>query len=367
MNICFLLNGFEENGGIGRVTSILADGLSRDDQNRIHTLSFYTEGKPALFLMGERVEEAALYTHPITMKKAMMTGGIQKIRSYLVRNRIDVLVGCGALYFPISILACLGLKTRCVCWEHSNVTTMDDHAFQRGCRWFGARFGDRIVLLTKKDRAEHIKRYHRSRKTQQIYNPIDPELEKRQGLYRSDSRKIISAGRLSPPKNYGALIDMAAVVLRHNPDWQWDIVGEGELHQELDQQIIRAGLEEHLFLKGQDRNLYARYQEYSFLVLTSLREGFPMVLLEGAANGLPLVSFDIETGPDEIIRDGENGYLIEAFDQPAMIRRIEELIHNRELRLMMSGNSRESSREFNLETILHQWQQLFQGLTPGTE
>ena len=365
MKICFLLNGFEENGGIGRVVSILANGLSRDEQYRIHTLSFYGEGKPELFPLDEGVQKDLLYHHPITMKKAMTTGGIGKVRRYLKSNQIDVLVACGALYFPLSILACCGLKTRCVSWEHSNITTMDDHAFQRASRWFGAKFGDRVVLLTKKDQADHIGRYKNKGKADQIYNPIDPELYERQSFYSPDSRKIISAGRLTPPKNYGVLVDVATMVLREYPDWQWDIVGEGELRLELDQRIKNAGLEGRLLLKGQVQDLYDRYQEYSFLVLTSLREGFPMVLLEGAANGLPLVSFDIETGPNEIIMDGENGYLIEAFDQPAMIRRIKELIQSRELRLEMSGKSRERSKDFALDRILDQWKQVFRELTPG--
>ena len=61
-----------------------------------------------------------------------------------------------------------------------------------------------------------------------------------------------------------------------------------------------------MHLMGQVSDLYARYREYSMMVMTSRYEGFPMSLLEGMGNGLPLVSFDINTGPDEIIRDGEN-------------------------------------------------------------
>ena len=363
MNICFLLNGFSENGGIGRAVSILADRLSWENKNSIHALSFFDEGKPDFFPLDERIARRFIFDKPITMKKAMIAGGVGRLRGYLKRNQIDILVACGALYFPLSILACMHQKTRCICWEHSNIHTIEDHAFQRICRWSGAKAADGVVLLTKRDYGRYIKKYKR-KGVYQIYNPIDPAISKGNDGYRPDSKKIISAGRLSPPKNYETLIEIAGVVLSHFPEWQWDIYGEGELHLELDRRIRDRGLQNRLFLKGQRENLYDLYKEYSFLVMTSLREGFPMVLLEAGASSLPLISFDIDTGPDEIIQDGVNGYLISAFDRDEMIDRIEALMQDRELRIAMAASSRELIMPFQLEGIHHQWQEIFNDLAP---
>lgn len=363
VNICFLLNGFSENGGIGRVTSILAKGLSKDGQFGIYTLSFFLTGEPDLFAVNEEVYKSFLYSKSISMKKAIVTGGIWKLRRYLIKNDIDIIIACGALYFPLTILARMGLKTRCICWEHSNIHTIKDHAFQGICRWSGAKAADAVVLLTKRDYASYIRKYKR-KGVYQIYNPMDPAIFLENNQYQPDSKKIISAGRLSPPKNYDALIEIASVVLNHFPEWQWDIYGEGELHQELDRKIRERGLQDRLFLKGQRENLYALYKEYSFLVMTSLREGFPMVLLEAGTSFLPLISFNIDTGPDEIIEDGKNGYLITAFDQDEMIHRIEALIQDRELRIAMAASSREHVKPFDLAGILHQWQEIFDILAP---
>lgn len=363
MNVCFLLNGFSENGGIGRAVSILAGGLSQEPMDTIHAISFFDEGKPDFFPLDERIARSFLFDKPITMKKAMITGGAGQLRGYIKRNRIDILVACGALYFPLSILACLGLKSRCICWEHSNLQTIEDHAFQRICRWSGAMAADGVVLLTKRDYGRYIKKYKR-KGVYQIYNPIDPAIFLEYANYQPDSKKIISAGRLSPPKNYETIIEIAGVVLNHFPEWQWDIYGEGELHQKLDRRIRERGLQGRLFLRGQRENLYALYKEYSFLVMTSLREGFPMVLLEAGASSLPLISFDIDTGPDEIIEDGKNGYLITAFDQDEMIRRIEALIQDRELRIAMAASSREHVKPFDLEGVLHEWREIFNILAP---
>ncbi len=61
-------------------------------------------------------------------------------------------------------------------------------------------------------------------------------------------------------------------------------------------------------------DLAERYKEYAFYVLPSYREGMPPVLLEAKANRLPIVSFDIMTGPREIVRDGADEVIAAGFD-----------------------------------------------------
>lgn len=67
-------------------------------------------------------------------------------------------------------------------------------------------------------------------------------------------------------------------------------------------------LENQLILTGNVSNVSEYMQQASIYVMTSRSEGLPMVLLEAAQNGLPMVSFDIQTGPSEIIEDGKNGF-----------------------------------------------------------
>jgi glycosyltransferase involved in cell wall biosynthesis len=329
IKVCFLLGGFTGYGGIGRVCSILVNNLCRDERYKIYTISFFHKERSDYYQINHEILQDYLFDEQINMKQAMLKGGIKKLKKYLSNNDIDILVACGALFYPISVLACKGTKTKCICWEHSNTYTTDDHSFQKACRNFGAKFSDYIIALTDSDKDYYISKYHVSN-IRRIYNPIDIDLFERCGEYDITSKKIISVGRLTTPKNYDGLIDIAKVILTRREDWSWDVYGEGELRDYLQNRINAFNLQAKLLLKGEESNIYDVYKDYAFLVMTSKREGFPMVLLEAAANSLPLVSFDIATGPNEIIQNCNNGYLIEPFLKESMIECIDQLICNQE-------------------------------------
>ena len=181
--------------------------------------------------------------------------------------------------------------------------------------------------------------------------------------YNPHSQKIISVGRLSYPKNFELLIEIASEVFKRHPDWSWDIYGEGELHGELQSKIDAYHLQGQVVLKGQVSDIYDRYEDYAFMVMTSRYEGFPMTLLEGEACGLPMVSFDIKSGPNEIIVDGKNGFLVPSSNKQAMLQKIEELITDTKLRSEMSRNSLNMRHNFSLSQITQQWKQVFENLS----
>lgn len=101
--------------------------------------------------------------------------------------------------------------------------------------------------------------------------------------------------------------------------------------------------------------LAEKYKEYSMYVLSSYREGLPLVLLEAKANRLPIVSFDIMTGPREIVRDGIDGILVPLYDLEKMGNAICSLIENEDLRSSMSLKSQENIYKFSKTAILKQW------------
>lgn len=110
---------------------------------------------------------------------------------------------------------------------------------------------------------------------------------------------------------------------------------------------------------GHHDDIYSVYTNYSILVMTSEFEGFPMSLLEGMCNGLPMVSFDVPTGPNEIIQDGHNGYLIKPFDINSMADSLSHLIDNKMIRKNFSKNNKEFTSDFGLKLIISKWISLF--------
>ena len=145
------------------------------------------------------------------------------------------------------------------------------------------------------------------------------------------------------PKNFDRLLEIAKKLEERETNWHWDIYGDGEERKQLEEKIEKLGLGKRVSLKGAVNDLYTRYRQYMAVVMTSRYEGFPMVLIEGAANGLPMIAFDVRTGPKEIIRNGENGFLINSEDDDGMVDAIVKLMNNQQLRIKMSKASSISS------------------------
>jgi glycosyltransferase involved in cell wall biosynthesis len=96
--------------------------------------------------------------------------------------------------------------------------------------------------------------------------------------------------------------------------------------------------------------------------MTSRHEGLPMVLIESQACGLPAVSFDCPNGPDEIIENGKNGFLVEFQDNADLIDKIEKIATNEKLYLEMQNESVKLSKRFSTESIFLLWDDLFKKL-----
>lgn len=348
------------NGGIGRVVSILSNSFIHTHQLYMVVMDKWDRDK-FVYKLPEEVEGVG-WNSPPSMVKILLHGGIGRLRRFLKENEIDIVIGCGALYFPLVVLASNGTNARNVCWEHSNANNKKDHKFQMQSRFFGAKFGDSVVTITKQDYEIYLRKYN-PKLLKQIYNPIDPELEKNACIKDGTKhrKRILSVGRLCYQKNYPALVDVAKNLMPKHFDWTWDIYGGGGdgTRKEIENLINENNLREQVFLKGQVPDMYERYKDYDFLVMTSHYEGFGMVLLEALASGLPIIAFDVECGPREVIDNGRNGYLVEAFDTIGMSEKLESLMDDYSLVLSMSQNARKKIREFHIDKSTAKWEKLF--------
>lgn len=353
--ICFFCGGFAANGGIGRVVSVLSDDLQNNTGYSVFLCSLYEREADAYYPINPECGNTILFENPIGMTKAMLCEhAIKKLVNYIKTNGIELIVACGALYYPLVVIAAKLSRIKCICWEHISPEIKSDYKFQDRARSFGAKHSDLNVVLTKSALKIYEKRFSKSN-NRQIYNPIDPKLLESRCTYNRGSTKIVSVGRLAPQKNFDRLLDIAKMVLPSNSQWTWDVYGEGPLRPHLEEKAKNLGIGDIVRFCGQVNDLYDRYEDYSFIVMTSDYEGFPMTLLEGAAKGLPMVSFDIQTGPNEIIRSGVNGYLCSSGNNSEMAEMIDKLINSPEMRVKMSHESRVTAEKFQLSDIRNKW------------
>ena len=174
------------------------------------------------------------------------------------------------------------------------------------------------------------------------------------------SIKIITVGRLVPWKNINGLIDAVSKL----DDIGLVIVGDGPDRQELETFTNRLGLRERVYFTGQ-RNKKETLNimcACNIFVLNSSYEGFPHVILEAMALGLPVVATDVG-GISEVIIDGENGFLINFSESSEDLEPfLKRLIKKGELRTMLANNGRSHIlKKFNASIMLKETEEILKG------
>ena len=133
-----------------------------------------------------------------------------------------------------------------------------------------------------------------------------------------ENNQAIIVGRYNSAKGYNYLIDAWKKVYQKHPDWIINIFGSGEYEDRVRKQILDNGLQDVVIMNHPTDHIMEEYLKSSIYVMSSVFEGFAMVLLEAMACGLPCVSFDCPYGPRNVITDGEDGILVEYLNSQAL-------------------------------------------------
>ena len=177
-------------------------------------------------------------------------------------------------------------------------------------------------------------------KTTILPNPVPEKLFEETHIYRKNVCNIVSLGRLSKQKNFEVLIQAADIVHKKFPKVKFHIYGDGELRESLLNSINKKKLESCVFLKGRTDRPYEKMSNSDVFVLSSDYEGMPNALLEAMGLGIPCISTNCPTGPEDIIIDKENGRLVPVGNSEIIADRIIEWIENPELLDEIGCNAR---------------------------
>lgn len=179
------------------------------------------------------------------------------------------------------------------------------------------------------------------------------------GRAKLEEHRVISIGRYEFQKGFDRLISAWFLISKQKPDWTLHIVGEGSMRPMLTEQIKKMGLENSVFLDGASSNIDVELLKSSVAVFTSIYEGFLMAIVEAESAGVPVVSFDSPCGPKDIIRDGEDGFLVANGDIQELGQKLLLLMSDCELRKKMGDKALDNSRRFTKKKIMSQWITLF--------
>lgn len=179
------------------------------------------------------------------------------------------------------------------------------------------------------------------------------------------NKRVIAVGRLDYQKGFDRLIQ-AWQLVQHTgkfTDWKLDIFGQGEWREMLQQMIDKAELQNTVCLNRPTKQIGEEYVKSDLLVMSSNYEGFPMVMIEAMACGLPVVSFDYKCGPKDIIQPGINGLLVPNGDIQALADAMMKVMEDEAYRKMLSLNARKVVDTYSEQAVMSQWIRLFTSIT----
>lgn len=351
-NIAFFINDITSSGGTERVTCMISNMLQETCEYNIVIISLNECGGDIKFPLDSQVHttrinktpKSGIYRFPIVCARLA-----RLVRKY----KIDALVDVDGILDLYSIPVKLLTRVKLISWEHFNYHQNPDVPYRKISRQLAGIFASTIVTLTKQDK-ENYEQNLKFKRARILTIPNPADLESIQ-CHDSNSKTILSAGRLTYQKGFDILIEVASKVLPQYPDWQWIVLGEGEDREKLTQATRDAGLASQLHFPGRTDHMEDYLKRSAFFVMTSRFEGLPMVLLEAKKYMLPIISFDCETGPQELVINDKNGYLVKCFDIKKMSSKINLLINNASLRDSYTEQALDGMSDFHPTTILQQW------------
>ncbi|MGE6915821.1 glycosyltransferase family 4 protein [Achromobacter kerstersii] len=322
-----------------------------------------------------------VYTlHPKVRREVLHTAGeggglrgiwsnvqrVRALRRVIKAFRPDIVLGMMTTASVLSVLAASGLACRVIATEHTHPPSQTLSGLWQRLRRMTYPRAARVVALTR-GTADWIEQHVPGSRLAVIPNPVHWPLPRAEPVLTpvsGDGRKrLLAVGRLHADKGFDLLIQAFATLAPSHPDWDLVILGEGDERRALQAQVANAGLASRIAMPGRAGNVGDWYDSADLYVLTSRFEGLSNTLLESMASGLAAVSFDCDTGPREIVREGIDGVLVRPNgDVPALCKALADVMDNDAGRQRMAQAATDVRDRFSAARVLQQWQELFDGV-----
>lgn len=294
---------------------------------------------------------------------------IQAIRSVLKKEQSDVIIGIMTMCSVLSVVSCFGLSTRSITAERNypgRKPVIKPWGFLRRVFY---RFANAHIVQSK-ETAAWLKRNTGARNTYIIPNAVSWPLENvsptvtPESFVSADSKLILAVGTKPGQKGFDLLLKAFALVADQATDWKLAIVGldvSSPTSEEVSVLLELAnnlGLADNIVWPGRIGNVADWYERADMFVLSSRYEGFPNVLLEAMSAGCPSIAFDCDTGPRDIIRDGENGLLVAPESTEKLAEAMLTLVQDSDLRKKLSSSAVAVREDFAEDKIFREWERV---------
>lgn len=354
-NICFLVGNLKNSGGTERVTTLIGNALSKKNFN-IFILSL-VDGKKPFFDLDSNIKIYSLYDKKMSFRSNFL-GAIWKIRKFVQDFEIETLVVVDSISCIFTVPALLGLNIKHICWEHFNFNVNLGVKYRNWGRILASRYCDHIVVLTNRDKElwlEGLGSKNLKSKLVTIPNP-NPYENISSNFYSIREKIVIAAGRLTSQKGFDLLIKAWAKISNQHHEWKLNIIGSGEDKENLELLSKSENVNSSIEFIPATKNIEIFYQKASIFCLSSRYEGFGMVILEAQAFALPVVSFECDCGPSDLIEHEKSGYLVPSEDVDALSNSLSRMMSlSEENYAEYSHNAYLNANKFNVKNLLNLW------------
>ena len=192
-----------------------------------------------------------------------------------------------------------------------------------------------------------------------IHNPYDfskIEIEKKIPV---SEQYIMYFGRFDEKvKNFSLMLEAFYLSKIYLEGYKLFLMGEGPDLVIIQENVKRLQLEEDVIIYPFNRNPFQFVQQAKFTILTSRHEGFPLSIVESLALGTPVISVDCKSGPNELIKDGFNGLLVENNNTHSLASAMKQLVEDDNLYDFCKKNAAKSVEHLSLDTVTKQWESI---------
>lgn len=264
---------------------------------------------------------------------------------------------------PLKLHALMETKAKKITWVHCDLFNFPYEAkqFSKGEELRAYNKINTVVCVSKDALHAFEKRFPTCpSKKMVIYNPIDIakiiHLANQRKEKTTDLFTIVSVGRLSHPKNMDRVIRLAARFKQEKIKVLFQIIGDGELKQELFALRKKLNVEDTVEFTGFVRNSFSYIKNADMLLLSSGCEGFGLVVCEAMALGVPVVSTKT-AGPSEILDNNKYGLLCE-HDDESIYNAVKRMIKEDDLRLYYKKEGLQRAKDFSVQRTVNEFEKL---------
>ncbi len=249
-------------------------------------------------------------------------------------------------------------KSKKIAWVHADLVTWDrvDGVFKSLEHHKKAYSKFDEVICVSQTVKEGIEKKYNVKNAKVLYNPINREKilklsnEKIDDINHSNKFKLISVGRLSKEKGYDRLLRVVKKLVNEQIGCELLIIGSGKEYDKLNSYIKNNNLEYNIKIVGYKENPYKYVKSSDLFVCSSLSEGYSLVIAESLVLGIPVVSTKC-SGPIEILRNGENGLLVENSEE-GLYKGLKEIINSDELYMNYKNKAIKEGTRFGVDNFI---------------